>query len=150
MSLVFILPFNIFIGLNHYIKIAWNHNVFSSFSKKLANPRGIDDLLLSSTGQYCFPFNKKDECFTQWTVDPMVVEDHQDHTSNSVKDFLSVPPDKKESKLFSDMKDFFCYIQIEKGATALSNRLPIEELLHSSELWYSFLLRRRSMTSQMR
>ena len=80
----------------------------------------------------------------------MVVEDHQDHTSNSVKDFLSVPPDKKESKLFSDMKDFFCYIQIEKGATALSNRLPIEELLHSSELWYSFLLRRRSMTSQMR
>ena len=95
---------------------------------KFANPRGVEDLVLSSTGQYCFTFNKEDESFVQWTVDPQVLEDQQNPSSNTVKDFLSVLPDKTESKLFSDMKDFFCYIQIEKGATALSNKLPIEDI----------------------
>ena len=94
----------------------------------LANPRGVDDLLLSHTAQYCFTFNREDETFTQWTVDPQVLEDQQDHNSNTVKDFLSVLPDKSDTKLFSDMKDFFCYIQMEKGVSALSKKLPIEDI----------------------
>ena len=57
-----------------------------------------------------------------------MLEDQQDDNSSSLNDFLCALPDKKESKLFSDMKDFFCYIQIEKGATALSSKLPIEDI----------------------
>lgn len=94
----------------------------------MANPRGIDHLLLSPTGNFCFTFNKEEESFTQWSVDPLVLEDQQDDNSGSVRDFLSALPDKKDSKLFSDMKDFFCYIQIEKGATTLSNKLPMEDI----------------------
>ena len=82
-------------------------------------------MLLSPAGNFCFTFNKEEESFTQWAVDPLVLEDQQDDNSGSVRDFLSA---LKDSKLFSDMKDFFCYIQIEKGATALSNRLPIEDI----------------------
>ena len=94
----------------------------------MANPRGIDHLLLSPSGNFCFTFNKEEESFTQWSVDPLVLEDKQDDNSCSVTDFLSALPDKKDSKLYSDMKDFFCYIQIEKGATALSNKLPMEDI----------------------
>ena len=85
-------------------------------------------MLLSPAGNFCFTFNKEEESFTQWAVDPLVLEDQQDDNSGSVSDFLSALPDKKDSKLFSDMKDFFCYIQIEKGATALSSKLPIEDI----------------------
>ena len=85
-------------------------------------------MLLSPAGNLCFTFNREEESFTQWAVDPLVLEDQQDDNTGSVSDFLSALPDKKDSKLFSDMKDFFCYIQIEKGATALSNKLPIEDI----------------------
>ena len=48
---------------------------YSSQSKKLANARGIEEVLLSSTGKYCFTFNKEDESFTQWGLDPLVLEE---------------------------------------------------------------------------
>ena len=48
---------------------------YSSQSKKLANARGIEEVLLSSTGKYCFTFNKEDESFTQWGLDPLVMEE---------------------------------------------------------------------------
>ena len=41
----------------------------------MANARGIEEVLLSSTGKYCFTFNKEDESFTQWGLDPLVLEE---------------------------------------------------------------------------
>ena len=98
--------------------------------KKLANPRGLDDLLLSSTGKYCFTFNKEDECFTQWHIDPLLLEDGlAGDTKTQTEDFLSTVPGNINSKLYKDMKDLFCYVQIEKGAKALSKTIPIEDIV---------------------
>ena len=113
----------------------WNQHLSSYFicsgtAKKLANPRGIDDLLLSSTGKYCFTFSKEDDCFTQWHIDPLLLEDGLavDKISQT-EDFLSSVPGNIDSKLYKDMKDLFSYVQIEKGAKSLSNTIPIEDIV---------------------
>ena len=83
---------------------------------------------MSSTGKYCFTFNKEDECFTQWHIDPVILEDGLGDNRSQVEDFLSLVPDNINSKLYKDMKDLFCYIQIEKGAKSLSKTIPIEDI----------------------
>ena len=109
----------------------WHFNYyFSGTVKKLANPRGLDDLLLSSTGKYCFTFNKEDESFTQWHIDPLLLEDGlAGNDKSQTEDFLSTVPDNVNSKLYKDMKDMFCYVQIEKGAKNLSKTIPIEDIV---------------------
>ena len=99
-----------------------------SYMLKLANPKGIDEMLLSVTGKYCFTMNKEDESFQQWDIDPLVLEDYELDGGSNSEAFFSLIPDKKDSKLFKDMKDYFCYVQIEKGATSLSNKIPLEDV----------------------
>ena len=31
-------------------------------------------------------------------------------------------------KLFADMKDFFCYVQLERGASSLTSTVPVEDV----------------------
>ena len=84
--------------------------------------------MLSSTGKYCFTFNKEDECFAQWNVDPLILEDSLADTETPIHDFMSVIPEKNRSKMFRDIKDYFCYVQIERGATSLSKTIPTEDI----------------------
>ena len=84
--------------------------------------------MLSSTGKYCFTFNKEDECFAQWNVDPLILEDSLADTETPIQDFMSVIPEKNRSKMFEDIKDYFCYVQIERGATSLSKTIPTEDI----------------------
>ena len=108
-------------------KIPLSGSPFSCMAK-LGNPKGIDELFLSPTGKYCFTMNKEDECFQQWDIDPLVLEDFSLEGGTGSEAFFSLLPDKKESKLFKDMKDYFCYVQIEKGATSLSNKIPLDDV----------------------
>ena len=59
-------------------------------------------------------------------------EFHSDHHQTSltclVKDFLTLVPDRTNSQLFTDMRDMFAYVQIEKGATALAKTIPLEDI----------------------
>ena len=112
------------------IRLSLFYYHFSGTVKKLANPRGLDDLLLSSTGKYCFTFNKEDESFTQWHIDSLLLEDGLAGDDKSqTEDFLSTVPESINSKLYKDMKDLFCYVQIEKGAKSLSKTIPIEDIV---------------------
>ena len=83
---------------------------------KIGNPKGVENILLSSTGKNCFTFNKEDDCFAQWSVDTSVVEEVTDNN------------DDQDEQLLNDIKDIFCYVQIEKGAKALSRTVPLEEI----------------------
>ena len=47
---------------------------------------------------------------------------------SQTEDFLSTVPESINSKLYKDMKDLFCYVQIEKGAKSLSKTIPIEDI----------------------
>ena len=97
-------------------------------SSKLGNPRGVTDCLLSSTGQHCFTFNKEEECFVQWSLDPLVLEDSLQEHEASARDYLQAIPVNKQEKLYTDMKNVFCYVQIERGASSLSKTVPIEDI----------------------
>ena len=97
-------------------------------SSKLSNPRGVTDCLLSSTGQHCFTFNKEEECFVQWSLDPLVLEDSLQEHEASARDYLQAIPVNKQERLYTDMKNVFCYVQIERGASSLSKTVPIEDI----------------------
>ena len=45
-----------------------------------------------------------------------------------MKDFLTLVPDRTNSQLYTDMRDMFAYVQIEKGATALAKTIPLEDI----------------------
>ena len=102
--------------------------IFRECLTKLCNSRGIDAAYLSADGSQCFTFNKEDECFVQWNVDPLVLEEAIEDHKPSIDDFLLNIPGGKDSKLYTDIKDIFCYVQIEKGVTALSTSVPIEDI----------------------
>ena len=55
-------------------------------------------------------------------------EHHQTSHTCLTKDFLALVPDRTNSQLYTDMKDMFAYVQIEKGATALAKTIPLEDI----------------------
>ena len=99
--------------------------VFRECLTKLCNSRGVEAAYLSADGSHCFTFNREDECFVQWNVDPLVLEETIEDHKPTIDDFI---PGGKDSRLYSDMKDIFCYVQIEKGATVLSPCVPLEDI----------------------
>ena len=61
-------------------------------------------------------------------MDPLVLEDSLVDKKTPIEDFMSVIPEKNRSKMFEDIKDYFCYVQIERGATSLSKTIPTEDI----------------------
>ena len=55
-------------------------------------------------------------------------EHHQTFLTCLMKDFLALVPDRTNSQLYTDMRDMFAYVQIEKGATALAKTIPLEDI----------------------
>ena len=55
-------------------------------------------------------------------------EHHQTSLTCLTKDFLALVPDRTNSQLYTDMRDMFAYVQIEKGATALAKTIPLEDI----------------------
>ena len=55
-------------------------------------------------------------------------EHHQTSLTCLTKDFLALVPDRTNSQLYTDMRDMFAYVQIEKGATALAKTISLEDI----------------------